>query len=272
MEKFVKVFNSVADLCQLRSAEGVTMGEGETPTKILTANTKKSWRGSLTFDEAFDRLEKGDAETAARIKQINMTVRTPIQERVRLENSVVGCVPNCPAHIIGLPKQMINVRRRPIHVPVVSIFIDTAVSAFVEASDMEKAAAHVASCIAAIERKGVRVNLYTGFAAEGEITNGPKAGKKGQYLIAAKIKSATAPLNLLTAAFPMASVAFLRTVLFHAYEVIMPWNVDSYGRPMDSQSLIPGNVKAVSISIQTIIRQKMTETDIENYIKQKAGI
>lgn len=271
MEKFVKIFNSVADLCRLRSEVGSVYDEGDDSTRIY-AESRTEWRGNINFIEAFDRLENGDSESAARIKNLNLAVRTPIQERVRLENSVVGCVPNCPAHIMGLPKQMINVRRRPIHVPVVSIFIDTAVSAFVDAADMEKAAAHVASCVAAIERKGVRVNLYAGFAAEGKITNGPKAGKKGQYLIAAKIKSATAPLNLLTAAFPMASVAFLRTVLFHAYEVIMPWNVHAKGCPMDSQPLIPGNIKAVSISIQTIIRQKMSETDIENYIKQKAGI
>jgi hypothetical protein len=165
-----------------------------------------SWSGE-TFDGAFEKLLNGDQKNAAKIKaQGDIIAKGKGKGVPQFELSVRGCLPSVPNYLRGVPKNMLNVRREPRHKPVIDMFIDSGIYDGIDVDKVAAFTARLANVIAAVERAGVRINLYSACI-------GKNKGDIYGYVV--KIKEASSPLNLLNIAFPIMNRAMCRVVFLH---------------------------------------------------------
>lgn len=173
------------------------------------------WSGE-SFDAAFDKLLNGDQANAAKIKaQGDILAKGKGKGVPQFELSVRGCLPSVPNYLRGVPKNMLNVRREPRHKPVIDMFIDSGIYDGIDTDKVAAFTARLANVIAAVERAGIRINLYNACL-----------GRDGKdvYGYVVKIKEAHSPLNLLNIAFPIMNRAMCRVVFLHWMDV----NIDRF--------------------------------------------
>ena len=172
----------------------------------IKARDNEWWSGEK-FDVAFSKLLNGDTVNAAKIKaQGEILAKGKGKGVPQFELSVRGCLPSVPNYLRGVPKNMLNVRREPRHKPVIDMFVDSGIYDGINVEKVAAFSARLANVIAATERAGVRINLYSACI-----------GKDGQdvYGYVVKIKEASSPLNLLNIAFPIMNRAMCRVVFIH---------------------------------------------------------
>ena len=141
-------------------------------------------------------------------------------------NSVIGCIPNVPNYLRGVPNQMMKVIREPKKKPIIDVFIDASIWHSVDINKAARAAAKIASVITATENAGVRCNVYALCASE-----------KNNCMAAmtVKIKEASSPLNLLNVAFPLTNRAFCRVTFIHWLETTCPEYISCHGQVMSGE-------------------------------------
>lgn len=168
------------------------------------------WSGEK-FADAFEKLSCGDQANAAKIKaQGDIIAKGKGKGVPQFELSVRGCLPSVPNYLRGVPKNMLNVRREPRHKPVIDMFIDSGIYDGIDTDKVAAFTARLANVIAAVERAGVRINLYSACIGQ---------NKKDVYGYVVKIKEASSPLNLLNIAFPIMNRAMCRVVFLHWMDV-----------------------------------------------------
>lgn len=225
--EFRLFFDSTKDL-----AEYLHTHEPQEDWKIhfesVTQHSKgylQDFAGVRNVDEAFNLLERGDANSAARIKakgniRVKMTGASP-----SLETAVVGCVPHIPNYIMGLPKQMMKVTRIPRKIPVIDVYLFISFASRTSADSIANAGLAIANAVNATELKGVRVNLYA------VCSSADRHGHK--YAVVTKIKDAKEPLNLLNVAFPIIHPAFFRVCYLLCLEANTPKYISNHGWALD---------------------------------------
>lgn len=212
VQKFI--YNDLKALRESLNKEALTAWSDMCADTMNTSGAKK----------AADMLIDGDAKSAELIHECTgIREFSQAVQSIKIKRDVTGCLPCIPAYLMGLPKQMLNVHKEPKPAPFVNIYVNTTVPYFVTKSDIAKAGAKVAAIVKAIEKKGIRVNLFAVIHA--------KLNQKTdeRYILGVRVKKADAPLNLLNMAFCFINEAFLRKVYFSHLERHCSEYVSSYG-------------------------------------------
>ena len=228
----------------------------------------KSWCGELP-DEAMEKLFKGDAEAAKKIKaQGEILNEAQGGTMPKIEVGVYGCIPSVPNYLRGVPANMMRVIREPRRNPVIDIYVENSIYDGIDVDKVAEKAAIIANVIYATEMEGVRVNLYSVNTAH-DSHDTQKA-----YAMVVKIKDADAPLNLLNIAFCVTSRAMHRSIFLKWLERHADNRVTGYGRPMRGNEIEPTfGIDGIILSMRDMVDCYMGIDDvtrkINEYLKTK---
>lgn len=232
--------------------------ENDTPAHL------RKFFGYSSVSAALDVMTKGDVKNAKRIKEAGKILEAQTaQGSSKFERSVVGVLPNVPAYILGLPKQMYNVKREYNKKPVLSVFVNVTVPCYIEADDMAMAGAKIANVVKAIESKGYRLNLSAFCAINQE--------DGSAQVISLKIKDSDSALNLFNAAFGLINPAFFRaaclSVLQKRHTQISGHGMCIYHNEKEIKEAL--SVKdSIVLSLYDIISQRLSVDSIANKINE----
>lgn len=197
-----------------------TLGKGEVKDfykdrflshRLKSADSRKNFFRSESYEEAVKLMLKGDLESA---KLINETEKAQDikgngqKPQSEIYNSVQGFIPNMGRVLCGHPQNMINIRRNVIkNTKVVNIIYNLSTDYRVTNIDIAKQGAHLLAVVKELEGKGYQCNVFVMLLASYSSSN-----NKG--IFAVKIKDAGKPLNVTRLAFPLVNSDFLRRICF----------------------------------------------------------
>lgn len=197
----MKFYNSVAEFSAALDGEIVNTyckrGHG---ISTWSKYSLKSRAGVESIDEAKELLLKGDSINAAKIRAEGEIIKPREEHNPILKSAVVGCLPNVPNYLRGVPAQMYQIKNNSRKRPIINIYIEVTVADSTDLAKLAQKAAVISNAIAATELSGYRVNLFAVYGIKNH--NGYCAG------FCVNIKEADSPLNLLNIAFPLLNPAF----------------------------------------------------------------
>lgn len=228
----------------------------------------KRWCGELP-DDAMEKLFKGDAEGAKKIKAEGEILNEAQGGTMpKIEVGVYGCIPSVPNYLRGVPANMMRVVREPRRNPVIDIYVENSIYDGIDTNSVAKKAAIIANVIYATEMEGVRVNLYAVNTAH------DNHDTQKAYAMVVKIKDADSPLNLLNIAFCITNKAMHRSVFLAWLERHAENRLSGYGRPMRGNEIEPTfGIDGIVLSIRDMVDQCQSIDDvtrkINEYLKNK---
>ena len=262
------VYNSIPELYDhIRTAKRNADWENDS----FFDNSKdylKKWCGELP-DEAMEKLFKGDADAAKKIKaQGEILNEAQGGTMPKIEIGVYGCIPSVPNYLHGVPANMMRVVREPRRNPVIDIYVESSIYAGIDVDSVAQKAAIIANVIYATEMEGVRVNLYAVNTSHDHHDTG-KA-----YAMVVKIKDADAPLNLLNIAFCVCNRAMHRSVFLQWLERHADNRISGYGAPMRGDNVkntfgIDGIVLSIRDMVDNCWGIDQVTNKINEYLKNK---
>lgn len=197
----MKFYNSVADFSAALNGEIINTfckrGHG---ISTWSKYSLKSWAGVESIDEAKELLLKGDSINATKIRAEGEIIKPQEEHNPILKTAVVGCLPNVPNYLRGVPAQMYQIKNNSRKRPIINIYIEVTVADSTDLNKLAQKAAVISNAIAATELSGYRVNLFAVYGIKNH--NEYCAG------FCVNIKEADSPLNLLNIAFPLLNPAF----------------------------------------------------------------
>lgn len=162
--------------------------------------------GTRSYEEATKLLENGWDEVLPKIKAEFTTAvkhnENGAIDRRRTYNHVVGYAPNVPNAILGLPQSMINQKREPQKVKVISIVYAPDANCGTSADTFIKAGIVVLNIINRLELNGLRVRLM--------ITPMDSYSNETFISCTINVKDFREQLDLKKLAFPIANPSMLR--------------------------------------------------------------
>lgn len=262
------VYNSIPELYDhIHTAKRNKAWEGDS----IFDNSEsylKSWCGELP-DEAMEKLFKGDADAAKKIKaQGEILNEAQGGTMPKIEVGVYGCIPSVPNYLRGVPANMMRVVREPRRNPVIDIYVENSIYDGIDTDRVARKAAIIANVITATEMEGVRVNLYAVNTSHDHHDTG-KA-----YAMVVKIKDADAPLNLLNIAFCVCNRAMHRSVFTRWLERHADNRVQGYGAPMRGDNVkntfgIDGIVLSIRDMVDNCWGINEVTNKVNEYLKNK---
>lgn len=260
MDKDIK-FNSPFELSQFIETHNTTAA----CRKYFGSNDATSrktdnydWCQTSTFAEA-DRLFKdGDTENAQCIVTASIAIDNRNAQRAQrrgMSPAVVGCLPNVPAAIQGLPVSMYHRQPQPGR-PVVHLDINCCVAASIDSDTIIKAGAVILSTVNELERSGHSV----------EITIKCLSYYEHDYITTSVvIKQAGQRFNAAQLAYCLVNPSFLRRHLFAVWErtITKKDYFRTYGRVSQSGN----NILHLQKIAEKIQNGGMSDDEIINTIK-----
>jgi len=203
-----------------------------TECESITGN--KSFTMTNNFNEARQLLQQGWTEGSTKLnktlKLANATIQT--KEVKRTIYDVVGFQASVPRYLQGIPTSMVNTKTVKKNAKIINLYKSICYSQGVSAQRIVDDSVKFLQIVQAIEKKGIRVNVYAVFHAEKQ---------KEQMFITMKIKAANERLNISKMSFPLMHPSFLRRFIFRAMECEMRIKNDwskGYGRPSSNDETI----------------------------------
>lgn len=223
-KNYISRYNSVAEFSATLHGEPL-----ENDNTFMWNNcTWKNVSGYKSFTEIEELLVNGDFANAQKITAAGEITPPPISVTPQLRSAVVGCIPNVPNYLRGVPTSMYQIKSNKRQRPIINIYIDCGVHDYVDTKKLAEKSNYLANAIAATELVGYRVNLFA-------LCVGQNSAKQ-KYGFSLNIKEADAPLNVLNIAFPLLNKAFCRGSFFRWADVNVPfktnWGSTSYGRTL----------------------------------------
>lgn len=189
-----------------------------------------------SYKEADHLAKVGDKENAEKVnQQIRTMKREGYQQQQRavtkVRRSVVGSRPCVAAAIMGHPMSMYRTHKVNQPKKVVNVFYSVTASCGVSTQSMIEVGTKVTEAIRAIERSGVRVNLYVGDVSQ---KNKERAG----FFV--KIKDSSKDMDVTRMAYALIHPSFLRRHGFRWTETCKEINAPEwacgYGRTLEGHS------------------------------------
>lgn len=259
MKTFFKCYNSVAALAA--TLEGDTLYNNSFTN--YSEERLKRFAGVSSIEEAKDLLINGDNASAAKIKAAGEITPPAKESKPRLRSAVVGCLPNVPNYLRGVPTQMYNVVSTARKKPVINIIVEAAIYDGINETALAQKCNALANAIAAVELAGYRINLFAAAASH----TYRKSEKVCGFIV--NIKEADAPLNLLAVAFPLMNKAFCRAIYLRWVDVNVPFEMPNYGNVCRQTQIKENlNVEGVFFSLSELVDRNKTEVDITNDINE----
>lgn len=169
-------------------------------------NDRDKWSGTRTYKEAVDGFSNGLPETAERLKESlgQFKARSNITtNKVRPNNHYYGYSPNVAAAIIGLPKSMRRIERKPQKTKTIGILWNSCQNSGVNADTLRKAGETVLQLVYALEVQGYRVKLDCA-AFTGDCDDNREA------VLVINLKEYGQHMDILKLSFPVTSPAMFR--------------------------------------------------------------
>lgn len=170
------------------------------------------WYGTKTYQEAVQRITKGDDELAKLLRGSDkLDIHMPSTGiRKRMVTRVAGFAPHVPNFLAGVPNNMLWVEEKKVAKKVLTVIYGCNTHGDETAEDIAKVSARVVSCIMSLERKGYRVNLYASNVAD--------SGSSRTGFIT-KLKDSGQHIDVLKMAFPLLSASWNRRFGFRFREM-----------------------------------------------------
>lgn len=199
-----------------RSIHEMTKYLNETPCKKIESNGTymPEWYGSETYEEAEERIVKGDDKLAQMLRGYDkLNIDVPATgTRKRMVTGVCGFAPHVPNFLAGVPNSMIFCHEQKVAKKVITVIYGCNTRCDAETDEIAKVSARVVSCIMSLERKGYRINLYASNVAERR--NGSDSA--GFLTL---LKSSGQQIDKLKFAFPLLSSSWNRRFGFRFREI-----------------------------------------------------
>ena len=261
MAKLIKTYNSVAALAA--TLEGEPLKNNSISTK--SAKALFDFAGVSTIAEAKTLLEDGDANAAAKIKAAGDIVAPPKDSKPQLRNSVVGCLPNVPNYLKGVPTAMYQIHTTARKKPVVDIYVEATIYDGIDEKALASKCNMLANAIAATELAGYRVNLFAVCLTQSNKRSRNMCG------LCVNIKEADAPLNLLNIAFPLTNKAFCRAIYLRWIDVNANFDASGkysyYGNTCSTSEIKNAfNVNGLLLSMRDLVRYDTKQSELEKQI------
>lgn len=170
------------------------------------------WYGTKTYQEAEQRIIKGDDELAKMLRGSDkLDIHMPSTGvRKRMVTRMAGFAPHVPNYLAGVPNNMLWVEEKKVPKKVLTVIYGCNTHGDETAEDIAKVSARVVSCIMSLERKGYRINLYASNAADSGST---RTG------FITKLKDSGQHIDVLKMAFPLLSASWNRRFGFRFREM-----------------------------------------------------
>lgn len=169
------------------------------------------WYGTKDFAEADQLFKDGDTENAQRMVAASIAFENKNAQRTQrrgMSPAVVGCLPNVPAAIQGLPVSMYHRQPQPGR-PVVHLDINCGVDWSIESETIIKAGAIILSTVNELERSGHSVEITIKCLSYYE---------REHFTTSVVIKEAGQRFNAAQLAYCLVNPSFLRRHLFAVWE------------------------------------------------------
>ena len=263
----LKNYNSVAELAATLDGNVINPSkDGDGWCVSLSGKTSlKHFAGVETIADARQMLVYGDAEAAAKIRAEGEIVKPKEDHKPLLRSAVVGCLPNVPNYLRGVPAQMYQVKSNSRKRPVVNVYVEATIYDGISEKSLDEKCSVLANAIAAVELTGYRVNLFAICASSGQHNT---AG------ICVNIKEADSPLNLLNIAFPLTNKAFCRAIYLRWVDVNVKESLKrgrqcNYGCVVSSSRVKElFNTDGLFFSMHELVDNDTTQEEIEDKINR----
>lgn len=215
---YFESFNSLREFAQTIEKRPINgFFEGASTSRVFENMKSKSAKfyGTLNYDQAIELLSGGDKSNFEKLQDIKLDVDFKVNTndyKKKVQNAVAGVLPNVPNAIIGVPKSMLAINCMDRKNKVLNIFVNRAVHSKIDSKDILKSGLEITNLIVALEKKGIRVNLYVAWYGKDKARNAKTFGG------VCKIKSALAPLNKLSIVYPFVHPSFFRRNIFRWME------------------------------------------------------
>jgi len=216
------------------------------------------WYGTKDFAEADQLFKDGDTENAHRMVAASIAFENKNAQRTQrrgMSPAVVGCLPNVPAAIQGLPVSMYHRQPQPGR-PVVHLDINCSVASRIESDTIIKAGAVILSTINELERSGhsvkITIKCLSCYNNE-DITTSVVIKEAGQRFNAAQL------------AYCLVNPSFLRRHLFAVWERTI--NKKDYFSNYGRVCMTGDNILHLQNIAEKIQNGGMTDEEIINTIK-----
>lgn len=194
----------------------------------------KSFTMTNSFNEARQLLKQGWTEGSTKLnktlKLANATIQT--KEVKRAIYDVVGFQASVPRYLQGIPTSMVNTKTVKKNAKIINLYKSICYSQNVSAQQIIDDSVKFLQIVQAIEKKGIRVNVYAIFHAEKQ---------REQIFVTMKIKAANERLNISKMSFPLMHPSFLRRFIFRVMEcetrIKANWS-NGYGRPVNNNETV----------------------------------
>lgn len=211
---YISRYNSVAEFSATLHGEPLKNNN----TFMWGENAWVHVSGLKSFSEIENLLVNGDFSNAQKITAAGDITPPPASATPQLRSAVVGCLPNVPNYLRGVPTQMYQIKSNKRQRPIINVFIDCGVHDWVDTKKLAEKSNYLANAIAATELVGYRVNLFALCVGQNE--------NKRKFGFSLNIKEADAPLNVLNIAFPLLNKAFCRGTFFRWVDVNVPFKTN----------------------------------------------
>lgn len=176
----------------------------------------KGWYGTESYEEASQLMRTGYTEILPKIKEgLNKSTKVLSKmfsptDRRRPKNQPIGCVPNIPNAILGLPDSMIDIKVSPQKRKTISIKYIMAGHAGNTIDMWIKAGIALLTAIKIVERQGISVSIDCSFYCGSE----DDECAMGEV----RVKHFGQPLDIQKLCFPMANPSMFRRIGFKFLE------------------------------------------------------
>ena len=193
------------------------------------------WSGTRNYGEAVEQFSNGLPERCEQMRKSLERFKAESNVnavKARPRNYYHGYTPNIPAAIMGLPKSMRQIERKPQKVKAISIIFDSCVSCGTDSDTMTKAGCTILEAVHALQVSGYRVRLDLSlYSTESD-------GQKIGCIIT--LKDWRQPLDLLKLSFPLTSPSMFRRFGFkwaEGIEGVKSRHVFGYGQIMSDDKV-----------------------------------
>lgn len=218
------------------------------------------WTTTANYNDADNLFKDGDTDNAQKIVAASIAFDNRNAQRTMrrgMSPAIVGCLPNVPAAIQGLPVAMYHRQPQPAK-PIVHLDINNGVSWNIDAENIVRVGAVILSVVNELERNGQSVEI----TIKCETLH-----KYERFSTSVTIKNAGQHFNASQLAYCLVNPSFLRRHLFAVWErsVKDKKYFDTYGRVSTSDEKV--------VQMQTLTEKVqnygMTDDELINAIKSR---
>lgn len=187
------------------------------------------WYGTSSYGAALDLARSGYVDVVGKLSELERGATCKLKQRIKSRachpvNAYVGGSPNVCRAMLGIPRDMRSMDRKPCKARGITLVYDCGASCSVKAHELINSGAHMLALVRLLERDGVPVRLvWSWYTVDGGDV----------YGVNVTLKDFGGKINLAKIAYFLAHPSALRRLGFRWLETSpeVPRRIDGYGAP-----------------------------------------